>query len=316
VNGLADLYTAVAEACKALFCFGHGAAGGIFNVQWQEIRWSCLGLVFCAHRSAGQHLAKGPKGPVTWVGSWATSEQVPEPINSLAPDDMRDATVRQVVHLSTGGALLRVHLSNAFGTAPVHFTSVHIARPATPASPQIDASSDRTLSFSGRPDVTISAGAEYISDPTSFTATPQSDLAVTFHINDPPAGETGHPGSPVTSYLVHSDHVSDSDLPAAMRFDHWFNIDSVDVSAPPGAAAIVALGDSITDGHGATTNGNDRWPDDLARRLAATPAAKRSARSACSMRASAAIGCCSTEWDRTRSRALIAMCWPRRACGT
>ncbi len=38
------------------------------------------------------------------------------------------------------------------------------------------------------------------------------------------------------------------------------------------AASIVALGDSITDGHGATTNGNDRWTDILATRLQASPA--------------------------------------------
>jgi len=63
-----------------------------------------------------------------------------------------------------------------------------------------------------------------------------------------------------------------------MRFVHWFNIGGVDVSAPAGAAAIVALGDSITDGHGSTTNGNDRWPDDLARRLGAPPAATRGRR--------------------------------------
>ncbi|HXJ96921.1 MAG TPA: SGNH/GDSL hydrolase family protein [Terriglobia bacterium] len=240
-----------------------------------RIPWSCLGLLFCAHAALASALPSGPNRPATWVGSWATSEQIPEPNNSLAPGDMRDATLRQIVHLSIGGARLRVHLSNAFGTAPQHFTSVHIARPASAASPQIDASTDRALSFSGRPDVTIPAGAEYISDPVAFRAAPQSDLVITFHVDDPPTGETGHPGSRATSCIVHGDHVSDADLPAATRFDHWFNIGGVDVSAPPGAAAIVTLGDSITDGHGSTTNGNDRWPDDLARRLEATSATRR-----------------------------------------
>jgi lysophospholipase L1-like esterase len=68
---------------------------------------------------------------------------------------------------------------------------------------------------------------------------------------------------------VHGDHVADADLAPATKFDHWFNISGVDVCAAAGAAAIVALGDSITDGHGATTNGNDRWTDDLVRRLLA-----------------------------------------------
>jgi hypothetical protein len=154
-----------------------------------------------------------------WVGSWAAAQQIPEANNSLAPGDLRDATLRQVVHLSTSGEALRVRISNAFGTAPLVFTSAHIARPTAGGSPQIDASTDRALSFSGRPGVTIPAGAEYISDPIAFAVSAQSDLAITFHVDQPPEVETGHPGSPATSYLVHGDHVADADLPGAMTFE-------------------------------------------------------------------------------------------------
>jgi lysophospholipase L1-like esterase len=234
-------------------------------MQRRTILKVCLGLAFYAQAV----LARAPLGGPNWVGSWATAEQVPEAGNALAPDDLRDATLRQVVHLSIGGKVLRVHISNAFGTAPLHFASVHVARPTSAASPRIDASTDRALTFSARPEVTIPAGAEYISDPIAFGVAAQSDLAITFRVDHPPGGETSHPGSRATSYLVHGDHVVDADLPGAMTFDHWFNIAGVDVSAPPGAAAIVTLGDSITDGHGSTTNGNDRWPDYLARRLSA-----------------------------------------------
>jgi len=230
----------------------------------------CLGLAFCAQSALTRAPLMGPN----WVGSWAAAEQMPEANNSLPASDLRDATLRQVVHLSIGGEALRVHISNAFGTAPLIFTSVHIARPISSASPRIDASTDRALTFSGHQDATIPAGAEYISDPIAFAVAAQSDLAITFHVDDPPEGETGHPGSRATSYLAHGDHVADADLPGAITFEHWFNIAGVDVSAPPGAAAIVALGDSITDGHGSTTNGNDRWPDDLARRLRATMPAR------------------------------------------
>ncbi|HZT71157.1 MAG TPA: SGNH/GDSL hydrolase family protein [Terriglobia bacterium] len=202
-----------------------------------------------------------------WVGTWATSEQIPEPHNALAPDDLRDATVRQIVHLTIGGKVLRVHLSNAFGTAPLRFDSVHIARAISPALSRIDIRTDRALTFAGHHAVTVPAGAEYISDPVDFPVAPEADLAITFYLSEPPQQETSHPGSRATSYLVHGNHVSDADFPGAKTFDHWFNIAGVDMIAPPGAAAVVTLGDSITDGHGATTNGNDRWPDDLARRL-------------------------------------------------
>lgn len=101
----------------------------------------------------------------TWVGSWAASQQVPEPNNALDPDDLHDATLRQIVHLSVGGNSLRVHLSNAFGTMPLHLTSVHIARPVSPSEAKIDSATDKALTFSERNDVTIPAGSEYISDP-------------------------------------------------------------------------------------------------------------------------------------------------------
>jgi lysophospholipase L1-like esterase len=230
------------------------------------MRWRGAFAIWLALCTQAVLAGSSPRG-ANWVGSWAASQQSPEASNSLPAGDLHDATLRQVVHLSIGGALLRVHLSNAFGTAPLHFTSVHVARPISAASVQIDDSTDRPLAFAGRPDVIVPAGAEYTSEPLDFRAAPQSDLAITFHLDEPSVGETGHPGSRATSYLVHGNHVADADLPGAMKFDHWFNIAGVDVSAAPGAAAVVTLGDSITDGHGSTTNGNDRWPDDLARRL-------------------------------------------------
>jgi lysophospholipase L1-like esterase len=207
-----------------------------------------------------------------WVGSWATSQQVPEPKNALPPDDLRDATLRQLVHLSIGGTELRVHISNRFGTAPLHFTSVHIARPVSTASAQILPATDKALTFSSKPDVIVPAGADYISDPVAFSAAPLSDLAITLHLDQPPAQQTGHPGSRTTSYVAHGDQVSAPDLPNAQKVEHWYFISGVDVAAPSAARAIVVLGDSITDGHGATTNANNRWPDLLAKRLQADPA--------------------------------------------
>ena len=207
-----------------------------------------------------------------WVASWTTSQQLPEPHNSLAVDDLRDATLRQVVHLSIGGVQLRVHFSNRFGAAPLRFASVHIARSASPASDRIDTSTDTPLTFSGRPDAIVPAGAEYVSDVIAFPVAALSDLAITIHFDLPPSGQTGHPGSRATSYLARGDRVSAAELPDPKRVEHWYFISGVDVAAPPQVAAIAVLGDSITDGHGATTDGNNRWPDLLAKRLQAGPA--------------------------------------------
>jgi lysophospholipase L1-like esterase len=206
-----------------------------------------------------------------WVGSWAASQQVLETANLLDPELLRDATLRQIVHLTVGGSQLRVRVSNAFGTQPLHLTAVHVARPVAAVSAAgggaIDAASDMAVMFDGAQDVTIPAGAEYLSDAVTFPVAALSNLAISIHFDRPPAGETGHPGSRATSYVAHGDLVSSANLPDAKTVEHWYQVSGVDVTAPVQAGAVVALGDSITDGHGATTNGNDRWPDVLAARM-------------------------------------------------
>jgi lysophospholipase L1-like esterase len=219
--------------------------------------------------TSGGAQAQDAHDKLHWVGSWAASQQIPETQNQIDLELLRDGTLRQIVHLSVGGGELRVRLSNAFGTAPLHLMTVHVAKPVSPAGAAIDAASDKALMFGGEADVTIPAGAEYVSDPVTFAAGSLSDLAITIHYDEPPTGETGHPGSRATSYVVHGDQVSAVNLPDAKQVEHWYQISGVDVAGLEKATTVVTLGDSITDGHGATTNGNDRWPDVLAARMQA-----------------------------------------------
>ena len=185
----------------------------------------------------------------------------------LSADELRDSTLRQIVHVSIGGAFLRLRLSNNFGVSPLHLESVHIARPIPGSPGEIDSSSDHVVTFSGSPEVTIPAGADYISDPLSFSVAPLSDIAVTIRFGEPAANETGHPGSRATSYIAHGDWVSATELPNPAKVDHWYFISGLEVLAPPNDASVVVLGDSITDGHASTTNGNNRWTDSLAKRF-------------------------------------------------
>jgi lysophospholipase L1-like esterase len=227
-----------------------------------------ISLCCVAAWSQPQHASK----QADWVSSWGASQQIPELQNALSPEDLTDATLRQVFHLSVGGRALRVHFSNAFGTEPLRITSAHIARPLSPASSAIELSSDRPLTFSGNVEATIQPGAELISDPEDYVVPPLSDLDVTIYLQSPPARETGHPGSRATSFYVHGNQLGAATLTEPKRVDRWYQVSEIDVSAGPGAASIIALGDSITDGHGATTNGNDRWTDVLAARLQGSPA--------------------------------------------
>lgn len=240
-------------------------------------RWMLLALLVCgvAAHAGGQTTGAQEVGKDrVWVGSWASSQQVPEAWNSLAPGDMTDMTMREIFHLSLGGQTVRVRLSNAFGREPLHFASVHIARALSAASSAIDPTTDRVVTFAGSREVTVPAGAEYLSDPVELVVAPLSNVAVTFYLDAAPAGETGHPGSRETTYVVHGDHVADRVMPDAKKVDHWYEVSGVDVLAPKGAADVVVLGDSITDGHASTTNGNDRWTDVLAERLQANAATR------------------------------------------
>ena len=250
--------------------------------------------------------------PDVWVASWGASQQVPEPQNAMAADDLRDATVRQIFHLSVGGTALRVHLSNAFGSEALHFTSVHVARAVSAGSAAIDPATDRALTFAGSSDVMVPPGAEFVSDAVDGPVAALSDIAVTFHLDAPPLRQTGHPGSRATSYFVHGDFVAARDLPDAKHVDHWYQVSGIDVLAAAGAASVVALGDSTTDGHGATTNGNDRWTDLIAARLQAS---KRTRGIGVSNQGIGGNHLRPMDWVRMRWRASIGMCWLRRACG-
>jgi lysophospholipase L1-like esterase len=206
-----------------------------------------------------------------WVGSWAASQQIPEPRNALAPEDLTDTTLRQVVRISGGGSRIRLRLSNAFGTAPLRFEAVGIARSLGAGSPAIDPESRRTVTFDGVPFVEIPAGALYVSDPIDLAVRPRESLAISFHIRKAPERQTGHPGSRTTTYIAKGNQVGATDLAGAKTMERWYHIAGVDVLADDRAAAIAVLGDSITDGNGSTTNRNDRWPDVLAERLQASP---------------------------------------------
>lgn len=220
-----------------------------------------LALVFA---SAAHLEAASTNG---WVGTWASSQQIPEPQNALPSSELMDSTLRETVHVSCAGSMIRVHLSNVFGTDALHLTSVHVARPARSGSSAIVPSSDRALLFNGSPDVIIPPGAEYISDPIAYPLAALSDLTVSMHPEAEPGQQTGHPGSRQTTFYAHGDLTAAADMPSAKKVDHWYFLSGVDVQASSGSYSIVALGDSITDGHATTTNGNDRWTDVLAQRL-------------------------------------------------
>jgi lysophospholipase L1-like esterase len=183
-----------------------------------------------------------------------------------------DVTVREIVHLSRGGQYVRVRLSNLFGVQPLQISAVHLADASATDSSQIVEGTDTPVTFQGKPSVMIPPGAAYVSDPVSFHAAPLSNLAISFHLDQPAMPETIHDNSNQITFIAHGDQVAAPELTSARTELHWYWLSGVEVGAPQPGSCIVAFGDSITDGWQSTVNANNRWPDDLAARLQANPA--------------------------------------------
>jgi len=233
-------------------------------------------------RSVPIPLHKRPATACTehWVGSWEAS---PSGVSLTQP--LADQTLRMIIAPHLGGRILRIHLSNRFGAAPVTLGPVTIGVRDSGAS--LLPGSERQVTFGGRSSVVIPAGADAVSDPVMLSFGAFRDLAISVYVPGTVKNPDEHFSTRQTSYLSPSgsgDHATQSS-PAAFTekttgasSTGWYFLDGVDVEAPGSTGAVVAFGDSITDGYQAKRNGteqlstintNGRYPDDLARRLLA-----------------------------------------------
>lgn len=219
------------------------------------------------------HAAQPAPLPDHWVGTWATADYSLDDARRLADLGLgaSDMTLRQVVHVSLGGPLVRVELSNEFGTDPLTIGAAHLAITSPGVFTDINLASAQALTFGGKPTVTIPPGATILSDPAALTIATAADLTITLFIPTQKITHVSmHNSAYQTSYLIAGNLVSEKSLaPTPRKITSWYFLKGVDVRVPAQDGAIVAYGDSITDGTASTTDTNHRWPDILARRLAA-----------------------------------------------
>ena len=200
-----------------------------------------------------------------WVGTWATA-----PAPSTAGLGFDNHTIRMTPRVSIGGERLRVRFSNAYGGGNLEIGAATIA--IRDRGPAIEAGSLRQLSFGGSPSVTVAAGALAISDPVDLAVEALADLAVSVHLPGVvPAGfgVTGRYARQTNYISPPGDFSSESNMPVGAITDEWFFLCGVDVLTATESGGIVALGDSLTDANISTHDAFARWPDQLARRLAA-----------------------------------------------
>ncbi|SPF04167.1 SGNH/GDSL hydrolase family protein [Streptomyces sp. MA5143a] len=253
-----------------------------------------LALALVVTSSAVVALVRGPQGTAGagdtatsarhWVNTWSAMPQLTEAHN-MPPAPFTgeravlvDTTLRQTVRVTTGGDRVRLRFSNAFGGTALPLTAVTVALPkgGQAGVGAVEPGTTRAVTFGGRDATTVPVGAQVVSDPLDFTVRPGSNLTVTTYLAEGQASLalTSHPGSRTTSYLQHGDGTRDEDLPGATPTNHWYLLSDIEVLSRPATTAVAVLGDSLTDGRGSTTNGNNRWPDQLFDRLQQKPATR------------------------------------------
>ncbi len=262
-------------------------------------RWKLL-LAMGLALGASAGLASDREAPhgQKWVAAWSTSPQGPYPIGFMVsqpllspvpyppgfsstqppfafPDDQaRNQSLRMIVHPSIGGKVWRIRLSNNFGAKPVTIGRTFLGVQETGGN--VQPGTNQSVRFGGKEAVTIPVGQEITSDPVRLDldgeeAGSRRSLAVSLFVKGESGPMTFHAAAFTTSFVSgpsSGDHTADtSDTAYPHSTSSWFFLDGVEVLAPRSTEAIVAFGDSITDGFFSTLNEDDRWPDALQRRL-------------------------------------------------
>ena len=202
-----------------------------------------------------------------YVATWTTAIQKVEPHNLAPEPGLSGNSLRQIVEISFGGKEVALKLSNEFNTEETEILGVELAEANTQGSSwHISTSTSTPLTFNGLRGVTMKPGEVIVSDPAAFKMKPRMNVAITIHFGKASNTDvTGHPGSRTSSYIAKGDT---KDFRGAKETAHWYYINSLLVVTPQGKnGAIAAIGNSITDGRGTTTNGQNRWTDVLSKRL-------------------------------------------------
>jgi lysophospholipase L1-like esterase len=205
----------------------------------------------------------GSAPSANWVGTWAA---VPTATPATATPTLDNETIRQVIHTSVAGSEVRLRLTNEFGSQALRIGEVHVARRASATGTNVIPATDRAVTFSGTRSPTIPAGAPLLSDPVRLAVPARTDLVVSIYVPTPTQVTTLHAFAN-TSNVIAAGNVADDAAVTGRTVGQWFFLSTVSVRADRDASAVVALGDSITNGAGTAADTNHRWPDLLANRM-------------------------------------------------
>ena len=220
----------------------------------------CVAIVAALITALGSAFTvKSMAATTPWTGTWSVSPE-------SGGQSFSQQTLRQIVHTSIGGTSAQVQVSNVFGTTPLEIADVQVALRSSGST--IVSGSNHTVTFGGQTSITIPAGGLAISDAVAMSVPALSDLAVSIYLPQSTGSSTWHQQGTVTNYIASGDVSGNATLSGAQTTNSYFFLTNLNVQNTAAQGAVVTLGASITDGYASTTDANERWPNDLAVRLA------------------------------------------------
>lgn len=234
---------------------------------WLRLIWLCIAALACLPLPAAEANDRQP-----WVAAWTTSLQAIPQRADLPPryrvPDVAGRTFRQIVYPTLAGQQARLRFSNRYGLAPLDIRHARIAAATGAAAATLEPGAD--ITFAGRPSVSLAPGAEADSDPIPIALHAGRPYAVSLYLGPDQRLQAWHRVASQASYLSepgdHSADGSGASFRAGLTQFAWITALSVPA---PSSQAVIAVGDSITDGMASTPGRNRRWPDELARRIGA-----------------------------------------------
>ena len=207
----------------------------------------------------GAFAVKSMAAGTPWTGTWSVSPQ-------SGGQSFGQQTLRQIVRTSIGGSSAQVQVSNVFGATPLAVADVQVALRSSGST--IVSGTGHAVTFGGQASITIPAGGLAVSDAVAMPVPALSDVAVSMYLPQSTGSSTYHQQGTVTNYIASGDVSGNGSLPGAQTTGSYFFLANLNVQNTAAQGAVVTLGASITDGYASTTDANERWPNDLAVRLA------------------------------------------------
>lgn len=260
----------VMSACRAQF-HAVGTTANHMSYRHSLALGAFLAGVLPAPLLAAAPSSSGAPEP-QWVASWGTALQPIPDLRNPPPlyhaPDVSARTVREIVYPTLSGRAVRVRISNAYGRTPLALADVRLARSAGGAA--VMARTSTQLTFAGRPSIVLQPGEEADSDAAEIDLRAGTPYAISAYAGPHQVMTAWHRVANEVNYVsLPGDHAGDA-MPSAYttRFTQSAWVSGISVREAPSAAAIAAIGDSITDGLHSSLGRNRRWPDALARRFA------------------------------------------------